>query len=66
MDSPKEERKETRGQIANENRLTSGNCPTRACCERLYCQPIPTGASDPKTTRGDGMRHFVTHSNRRN
>ena len=45
-----EERKEARGQIANENRLTSGNCPTIPCRERLYFQPIPHGASDPKTT----------------
>jgi hypothetical protein len=50
MDSPREERKEARGQIANEHRLTSGRCPTIPCCERLYFQPIPHGAGDPKTT----------------
>jgi len=48
--SPMEERKEARGQITNGNRLTSGNCPTIPCSERLYFQLIPRGASDPKTT----------------
>ena len=45
-----EETHQARGQIANENRITSDNFLKIPCCERLYFQPMPHGNSNRKTT----------------
>ena len=61
-DSPMEERKEARGQIANENRLTSGNCRKRfRAANACMFNPYRMAPVIQDYVRGDGMRHFVTH-----